>query len=157
MHASTSPDPDLARRNRRRFVAAGLAALIAAAPLLVVFSVGLLGVRVVKAGAMEFWPLAAIGFLAMFGFLLLSAPLLANRCERSPSVLAPHHWLMFAVGAAAASLANWLLHGAVDWTDRFGLPLYWLLLLGSAPALCNGGLAVLAYLWLERRAKRVSA
>ena len=87
------------------------------------------------------------------GLLLLFAAsgLCARRVQAAPWWLVPVHWCLFAVGAAEASTANCVWHGGGDWLGWFGKPVFWLLLIGTVPALCIGGIAALFYGWLERR------
>ncbi|MEO6595497.1 MAG: hypothetical protein ABIP94_12155 [Planctomycetota bacterium] len=156
MPSEFSAQPDPTRRHRRLFALAGSTTLVAAVPLLFVLTTAFRGIRGAKEWAAQFWPLVAIGVAAMLVFLVVTTPLMASRCQRSPVLMAPHTLLSFAVGAAAASSANWLLHdaanAATDQVSGFGQPMYWLLLLGSAPALCTGGVVTLVYLWLDRKA-----
>ena len=143
--------PEAARADRRRFTLAGLAGLAAGAPAVFLVSTMVLGLRDTRTALREWWPQVATGYAAMVLFLLVTARPLATRMQAAPAWIAPFHVVVFTVGAGAGSLANCLWNGATDWADWFGKPLFWLLLLGSAPALCIGVFAALVYVWLERR------
>lgn len=148
---AVTEDEALARGDRRRFVFACLTGLVASVPGMFLVSTLVIGLRDTKGAAVDFAPQILVGYAAMAVFVFAARRALATRIALSPWLLAPFHAALFAVGALVASVANCLMEGATDWGDWCGKPLFWLLLLGTVPALLVGAVAALAHLWLERR------
>jgi hypothetical protein len=140
-----------AQHERRVFVRTMLLTLVLAVPAMLLVATCLIGWRDTRGACAAFWPQLAVGFAAMLGFTLATAPVLAARCARSPSLLGPFCALLFAFGDAAGCLANWIGEGGGDGFDWFVKPFAWLLLFGALPAFLLGGVAMLLHGWFDRR------
>ncbi|MBL8727599.1 MAG: hypothetical protein JNM25_04150 [Planctomycetes bacterium] len=146
------PDsPAAAFADRCRFLLAGLIGLGSAAPAMLLLTAAMFGWRDTRSAVRDWWPQIAVGYVAMLLVLFAVSGAGSRRVRAAPALLVPLHLLLFVVGAATGCLANCLWHAGNDWSSWFVKPLFWLLLLGSLPALCIGCGAALAYGWLERR------
>jgi len=142
---------DDAPHERRVFVRTMLLTLVLAVPAMLLVATWLLGWRDTRGACAAFWPQLAVGFAAMLAFTLATAPVLAPRCARSPSLLGPYCAFLFAFGDAAGCLANRIGEGGDEWFDSFVNPFVWLLLFGALPAFLLGGVAMLIHRWLDPR------
>lgn len=137
--------------DRCRFLLAGLVGLGIAGPAMVLVLAAMVGWRDTKAALRDWWPQVAVGYVGMTLLLFAASGLCARRVQATPGWLVPLHLVLFVVGALLGSLANCVWQGGTEWTSWFLKPLFWLLLVGSLPALLIGCVAGLFYGWIERR------